>query len=241
MAEGGSFVRRNRLWHPPQYAPDYKTSVLRSPRRALLSMEMSSSERTGPKFGHAMLDPLDNDMIRNYMTTAEPVGERIIVHGRVLDEFARPVPNTLLEVWQANAGGKYRHVNDGYKAADDPNFGGCGRCLTDENGYYFFRTIRPGPYPWRNNGSDWRPAHIHFSIFGEAFAQRLITQMYFEGDPLIPLCPIVNTIPTLAARNMLIAGLDMANMVPFDCLAYRFDIVLRGRRQTFFENLTEGM
>ncbi len=241
MSDAGSFVRRDRLWHPPQYDPGYKTSVLRSPRRALLSMAMSSSERNGPKFGHSMLDPGDNDLIRNHMVSGEAVGERIVVHGRVLDEFGRPVRGTLLEVWQANAGGKYRHINDGYMAADDANFGGCGRCMTDDNGYYFFRTIRPGPYPWRNNGSDWRPAHIHFSIFGEAFAQRLVTQMYFEGDPLIPLCPIVNTIPTLAARNMLVAGLDMANMVPFDCLAYRFDIVLRGRRQTFFENLTAGM
>ena len=240
MSDQGAFVRRDRLWHPPPYQPGYKTSVLRSPRRALISLEQTSSELTGPKFGHARLDPLDNDMIRNYMVTGEPVGERIIVHGRVMDEFGRPVPGTLLEVWQANAGGKYRHVNDGYKAADDPNFGGCGRCLTDQNGFYFFRTIRPGPYPWRNNGSDWRPAHIHFSIFGEAFAQRLITQMYFEGDPLIPLCPIVNTIPDERARQMLVARLDMGNMVPFDALAYRFDIVLRGRRSTFFENRTEG-
>ena len=240
MTDLAAFNRRDRLWHPPQYAPGYKTSVLRSPRRALLSLEMGSGEKTGPRFGHNAVDPLDNDMIRNGIVTAEPVGERVVVHGQVLDEFARPVRNTLLEVWQANAGGKYRHVNDRYKAADDPNFLGLGRCMTDENGHYFFRTIRPGPYPWRNNGSDWRPAHIHFSLFGEAFAQRLITQMYFEGDPLIPLCPIINTISDLAARNMLVAKLDMANQVPFDSLTYRFDIVLRGRRQTFFENKKEG-
>ncbi|HRK23835.1 MAG TPA: protocatechuate 3,4-dioxygenase subunit beta [Beijerinckiaceae bacterium] len=241
MASPAPFIRRDRLWHPPQFAPGYKTSVLRSPRRALLSLEAALGELSGPKFGHDMLAHDDNDLIRNHMVSGEAVGERIIVHGRVVDENARPVPGTLLEVWQANAGGKYRHVNDHYKAADDPNFGGCGRCITDADGHYYFRTIRPGPYPWRNNGSDWRPAHIHVSVFGEAFAQRLVTQMYFEGDPLIPLCPIVNTIPTLAARNMLIAQLDMGAMVPFDSLAYRFDIVLRGRRQAFFENRTEGL
>ena len=199
------------------------------------------SEITGPTFGHNDIGPLDNDLLRNYAKTGDPVGERIIVHGRVLDENARPVPNTLVEIWQANAGGRYRHKKDTYLAPIDPNFGGCGRTLTDENGYYFFRTVKPGAYPWRNWVNNWRPAHIHLSVFGTAFAQRLITQMYFEGDPLIPLCPIVNTIPTLAARNMLVARLDMGNMVPFDCLAYRFDIVLRGRRQTFFENLTAGM
>ena len=143
-------------------------------------------------------------------------------------------------MWQANAGGRYRHKNDSYLAPLDPNFGGTGRCLTGADGRYAFRTIRPGPYPWRNHGSDWRPAHIHFSIFGEAFVQRLISQLYFEGDPLIPLCPIVNTIPDPAAIDRLVARLDMGQQMPFDALAYRFDIVLRGRRQTFFENKREG-
>lgn len=234
------FVRRDRNWHPPAYTPGYKTSVLRSPRYALLSLEQSEGEKTGPAFGHNRLDPLDNDLIRNFNTGAEALGERIIVHGRVLDEFARPLPNTLIEVWQANAAGRYRHVNDGYLAPLDPNFGGCGRVMTDSEGYYFFRTIKPGPYPWRNNGSDWRAAHIHVSVFGEAFAQRLVTQLYFEGDPLIPLCPIINTIPDKDAIDMLVAKLDMNQMVPFDALAYRFDIVLRGRRSTFFENRPEG-
>ncbi len=240
MNDQGSFIRRDRFWHPPAYAPGYKSSVLRAPRRALLSLEQSVGELTGPVFGHQMLEPLDNDMIRNYAQDGEAIGERIIVHGRVLDECGRPVPHTLLEVWQANAGGRYRHVRDTYAAALDPNFGGCGRCITDENGYYYFRTIRPGPYPWRNQGSDWRPAHIHFSLFGHAFAQRLITQMYFEGDPLIPLCPIIGTIADKSAVEGLVAKLDMGQMVPFDSLAYRFDIVLRGRRSTFFENKTEG-
>jgi protocatechuate 3,4-dioxygenase beta subunit len=145
------------------------------------------------------------------------------------------VPHSLIEVWQANAGGRYRHVRDGYQAPLDPNFGGCGRVLTGAEGNYAFRTVKPGPYPFRNNGSDWRPAHIHLSLFGRAFAQRLITQFYFEGDPLIPKCPIVNTIADLAAIETLIARLDLENQGPFDHLTYRFDIVLRGRRATFFE------
>jgi protocatechuate 3,4-dioxygenase beta subunit len=236
------FMRRDRQWHPPAYTPNYKTSVLRAPRAALLSLEQSTGELSGPVFSKAMLEPLDNDLTQNHATDGPAIGERIVVFGKVLDEDARPVPNTLLEVWQANAGGRYRHVNDRYMAAPlDPNFGGCGRCMTDADGNYFFRTIRPGPYPWRNNGSDWRPAHIHFSVFGHAFAQRLVSQLYFEGDPLIALCPIVNTIPDKSAVDRLVARLDMGAMVPFDSLAYRFDIVLRGRRQTFFETKREGM
>lgn len=241
MPSEGDYIRRDRLWHPPAFTPDYKTSVLRSPRRALLSIEQSASETTGPVFGDSALDPLDSDLIRNFGTGQEAIGERIIVFGRVSDENGRPLAHTLVEVWQANAGGRYRHVNDRYLAALDPNFGGCGRCMTDADGNYFFRTIRPGPYPFRNNGSDWRPAHIHVSLFGHAFAQRLVTQMYFEGDPLIARCPIVNTIRDPAAIDMLVAKLDMGEMVPFDALAWRFDIVLRGRRQTFFENRPEGL
>lgn len=239
------FMRRDRSWHPPAYTPGYKTSVLRSPKCALLSLDQGPGEKTGPVFQRSMLHDLDNDLIINYAralgSQGEAIGERIIVHGRVLDEAGRPVPDTLLEVWQANAGGRYRHVKDGYRAALDPNFGGCGRVITDREGRYFFRTIKPGPYPWPNNGSDWRPAHIHFSVFGEAFAQRLISQLYFEGDPLIPLCPIVNTIANKPAIEQLVAKLDMGEMRSFDCLVYRFDIVLRGRQQTFFENKREGL
>jgi protocatechuate 3,4-dioxygenase beta subunit len=228
--------------HPPAFTPIYKSTYLRAPRHALLSLEQSIGDKTGPVFGEGHLNPLDNDLILNYARPGEEaIGERIIVHGRVMDEFGRPVRNTLLEVWQANAGGRYRHKREGYLAALDPNFGGCGRCLTDDEGRYVFRTIRPGPYPFPNNGSDWRPAHIHFSLFGEAFAQRLVTQMYFEGDPLIALCPMVNGIPDPTARERLVAKLDMGEMVPFDALAYRFDIVLRGRRSTFFENRPEGL
>ena len=240
MTTPAELIRRDRSWHPPGFAPGYKSTILRSPRRGLLGLEQSASELTGPVFGHSMLDDLDNDLIANYASDGEAIGERIIMHGRVLDENARPQAGVLIEIWQANAGGRYRHVNDGYMAPLDPNFGGCGRCISDADGNYFFRTIRPGPYPWRNNGSEWRPAHIHLSLFGASFAQRLITQLYFEGDPLIPCCPIANTIADPEAIDMLVARLDMANMLPFDCLTYRFDIVLRGRRSTFFENKQEG-
>ena len=235
------FHQRDRLWQPPALTPDYKTSVARSPRLAMLSLEGSMSEITGPTFGHSDIDPVDNDLIRNYAKTGDPVGERIIVHGRVLDENGRPVPRTLVEIWQANASGRYRHKKDVYLGALDPNFGGCGRTLTDENGYYFFRTIKPGPHPWLNYVNSWRPAHIHVSVFGTSFSQRLITQLYFEGDPLIPKCPIVQTIPDPDAVQRLIAALDLNSAVPMDCLAYKFDIVLRGRRQSFFENRKEGL
>ncbi len=234
------YYQRDRKHHPPALSDDYKTSVTRSPRLALLSVENTLSEITGPVFGHDDIDPADNDLIGNYRHDGDPIGERIIVHGRVLDENARPVPETLVEVWQANASGRYRHRNDRYLAPLDPNFGGCGRTMTDENGYYFFRTIKPGPYPWRNWINSWRPAHIHFSVFGRAFAQRLITQLYFEGDPLIATCPIVQSIPDADAVQQLVARLDMNASIPLDTLAYRFDIVLRGRRSTLFENRLEG-
>jgi protocatechuate 3,4-dioxygenase beta subunit len=162
------------------------------------------------------------------------------VHGRVLDENGRPVPNTLIEIWQANAGGRYRHRKDTYLAPIDPNFGGCGRTLTDEHGSYVFRTVKPGAYPWRNWVNNWRPAHIHVSVFGSGFAQRLITQMYFQGDPLIATCPIVNSIPDQRAIEQLVAALDLNATIPLDSIAYKFDIILRGSRSTFFENRPEG-
>ena len=239
--ETGAFFSRDRLWHPPGLTPGYKTSVLRSPQKALLSLDGTVSEITGPVFGHSLLGELDNDLIHNFAKSGESaIGERIIVHGRVLDERARPVPGALLEFWQANAGGRYRHKKESYLAPLDPNFGGCGRTITDEDGYYAFRTVKPGPYPWPNGVNDWRPAHIHFSVFGHGFAQRLITQMYFEGDPMIWKCPIVQTIPDKAAVEQLVAALDWANTIPMDARAYKFDIVLRGRRSTLFENRMEG-
>ena len=180
------YMQRDRTMQPPAWTPDYKTSVLRSPRLALWSLQNSLSEVTGPVFGREELGALDHDLILNYAKTGEPIGERTIVHGRVLDENGRGMGNTLVEVWQANAGGRYRHRNDVYLAPIDPNFGGCGRMITDESGYYAFRTVKPGAYPFRNHVNSWRPAHIHFSLMGQGWAQRLITQMYFEGDPLIP-------------------------------------------------------
>jgi len=240
LSRDAEFFQRDRDRQPPANTPIYKTTVARAPRYALLSIENSLSELTGPVFNQSELGPLDHDMIKNYAKTGDPIGERIIVHGRVLDETGRGVPNALVEVWQANAGGRYRHKKDVYFAPIDPNFGGCGRCLTDEDGNYFFRTIKPGAYPWRNYVNSWRPAHIHFSICGSGFVQRLITQMYFEGDPLIAKCPIVNTIPDKHAIERLVAPLDINSGIPMDMLAYKFDIVLRGRRSTLFENRLEG-
>lgn len=239
--ENGAFFQRDRQWHPPAYTPEYKTSVVRSPQRALISFDNTLSEITGPVFGHAILGELDADLIYNYAKPGESaIGQRIIVHGRVVDERSKGVAGALLEFWQANAGGRYRHKREGYLAALDPNFGGCGRTITDEDGYYRFRTVKPGAYPWPNGVNDWRPAHIHFSVFGHGFAQRLITQMYFEGDPMIWNCPIVKSIPDKAAIEQLIAALDMNNTIPMDARAYKFDIVLRGRRSTLFENRMEG-
>ena len=241
MTTPGEYYQRDRKWHPPALSHGYKTSVARSPRYSLISLQNSVSEVTGPVFGQNDIDPLDKDLLKNYAKPDEsPIGERIILHGRVLDENSRPVPNTLVEIWQANAGGRYRHKKDNYLAPIDPNFGGCGRTLTDEDGYYYFRTVKPGAYPWRNWVNNWRPAHIHVSIFGAAFAQRLITQCYFEGDPLIPQCPIVNTIPDPDAIEQLVAALDLNATIPLDTIAYKFDIVLRGRRSTLFENRLEG-
>lgn len=237
-----SLIPRDRSAHPVAFDPDYKSSVTRSPHLPLLALDSSITEETGPTFGHSLIGPLDNNLILNWTGGARPaIGERILVHGRVLDENARPVPHTLVEIWQANAGGRYRHVKDSYLAPLDPDFGGCGRTLTDAEGAYQFLTIRPGAYPWPNRGNDWRPMHIHLSVFGHAFGQRLITQMYFEGDPLIRLCPIAATVKDRGQLDALVAPLDMAAARPMDFLAYKFDVVLRGRRQTFFENRKDGM
>ncbi|MGV9736294.1 protocatechuate 3,4-dioxygenase subunit beta [Rhodococcus aetherivorans] len=235
-AASGKFVERDHTQHPPALTPGYRTSVLRSPRNALIAPRNTLSETTGPVFDRRELGEKDNDLILNFAKDGLPIGERLIVHGYVRDEFGNPVKGALVEAWQANAGGRYRHKKDRYLAPIDPNFGGCGRMITDDNGYYFFRTIKPGPYPWANSTNAWRPAHIHFSIHGTGWAQRLITQMYFEGDPLIERCPIAKTIPTLDQLRSLIAQEDPANNAPFDARTYRFDLTLRGRRATFFDN-----
>jgi len=225
---------------PPALTPAYKSTRARAPPHALLQMPQCTVDLTAPVFGHADLGALDNDLLKNAAQGGEPIGERIVLHGRVIDQDGRPVRNTLIEIWQANAGGRYRHVNDTYCAPLDPNFAGLGRCVTAADGTYRFRTIRPGPYPWPNSDKSWRPAHIHVSIMGQRSAQRLITQLYFEGDPLVALCPIVQSIPDPAAIDRLVARLDMDAALPFDALAYRFDIVLRGKRSTPFENKLEG-
>jgi protocatechuate 3,4-dioxygenase beta subunit len=188
---------------------------------------------TGPLFGHSPIGETDNDLTRQCQ--GEPQGERIIVAGRVLDEDGRPVARTLVEVWQANAAGRYRHARDDHPAPLDPNFIGSGRCMTGEDGSYRFTTIRPGAYPWRNHHNAWRPAHIHFSLFGPALVTRLVTQMYFPGDPLIPLDPVLQSVPDAAARARLVADFDLRLTEPEWALGYRFDIVLRGREATPLE------
>ena len=235
------FTPRDPNQHPPALYPDYRSTRLRAPQQPLLQMPQTETELTGPTFGHSDLGPLDSDLIQNYATSGQIAqGPRIIVHGTLRDEDGKPIRGKLIEVWQANAGGRYRHVNDGYLAPLDDNFGGCGRCLSGQDGSYSFRTVQPGPYPWPNGGNNWRPAHIHFSVFGDGFAQRLITQMYFEGDPHIAICPIVQSIPDQAAIERLVARLDMDHTIPMDIRAYRFDITLRGRDATVFENQLEG-
>ena len=228
---------KDRSRFPPYFADVYKSSIYRAPKQKLVTFDATPSEQTGPVFGHDELGPLYHDLIQNYATSGYPIGERLLIHGRVCDETGRGLAGSLIELWQANAGGRYRHQNDGYLAPIDPNFGGCGRTITDGQGNYHFMTIKPGPYPFPNGGASWRPAHIHFSVFGATFAERFVTQLYFEGDPMIDLCPIASTLPNASARSSLIARLDMSKAAPFDHLAYRFDIVLRGPCQTHFETL----
>jgi protocatechuate 3,4-dioxygenase, beta subunit len=220
---------------PPYLHEPYRSTVKRAPQKPLILLPQTLSELTGPVYGTDILQPLDHDLTRNAVKSGEPIGERIIVTGRVLDENNRPVPNTLIEIWQANACGRYIHKIDQHDAPLDPNFAGAGRCLTDQNGQYRFTTIRPGAYPWRNHDNAWRPAHIHFSIFGLNFLQRLVTQMYFPGDPLLPLDPIYNGIPDENGRRRLVSTYAHDVTQPEWALGFRFDIVLCGSRQTPFE------
>lgn len=218
--------------HPALDHPPYRSTSTRRPDR-LDAMPQTTTEVTGPLLGEGRVGPQDHDLTAQH--PGEPLGERIIVHGRVLEDDGRPVRNTLVEVWQANAAGRYRHDRDRHPAPLDPNFTGVGRCLTDDEGRYRFITVRPGAYPWGNHGNAWRPAHIHFSLFGRAFAQRLITQMYFPGDPLFWQDPIFNSVRDPAARSRMISSFDLSETVPEWALAFRFDIVLRGRATTPFE------
>lgn len=218
---------------PAYHFPPYVSSIARSPRMPLVLLPETLTERTGPAFGHGLIHESDNDLTAQH--AGDPLGERIFVHGRVLDEDGRPVARALVEVWQANAAGRYRHKVDTHDAPLDPNFAGAGRTLTNDDGYYCFKTIKPGPYPWGNHHNAWRPAHIHFSLFGAGILSRLVTQMYFPGDPLQPLDPIFNSIPDQAARMRLISSLDMNRAEPNYALAYAFDVVLRGHGDTPFE------
>ena len=214
-------------------APAYKSSIKRAPKQPLIIMPHTLSELTGPVYGHNDVQPGDNDLTKQHKS--EPLGERILVHGRVLDEDGKPVTNTLVELWQCNAAGRYTHIVDQHAAPLDPNFTGAGRTVTDANGRYEFLTIKPGAYPWGNHDNAWRPAHIHFSLFGHSFMSRLVTQMYFPNDPLIPFDPVYDSVPA-ESRARMIASFDMEATVPNWALAYRFDIVLRGREQTPLDN-----
>lgn len=236
-----AFLPRDRDWHPRALTPDYKTTRLRSPSKPLVAFPNTLSETSGPVFGRDILGVLDHDLVHNFASAgAAAIGPRIAVHGRVLDEQGHGVPDVLIEIWQANAGGRYRHQNDDYLAPLDPNFGGCGRSISGDRGEYEFFTVQPAAYPWRNGENAWRPQHIHFSLFGSGFAQRLVTQMYFQGDPLIDLCPIVQSIKDPKAIDQLTAKFDISRAVSMDRLAYHFNIVLRGRHSTLFENRLEG-
>jgi protocatechuate 3,4-dioxygenase beta subunit len=212
---------------------EYQSTRLRAPSQPLVVLPQRLTEVTGPLFGQERIGPLDGDLTRQHQ--GEPLGQRIIVHGRVLDSDRRPVPATLVEVWQPNAAGRYRHANDNWPAPIDPNFTGAGRVLTDADGHYQFTTVKPGAYPWRNHANAWRPAHIHFSLFGRAFTQRLVTQMYFPGDPLFFQDPVFNSIPDPAARERLISRYDHEVTRPEWALGFQFDIVLRGPASTPFE------
>jgi len=221
--------------HPPYLHTPYTSTTRRAPRHPLLPVARSMSDATGPVFGESDVHELDADLTRNARRNGEPLGERIIVTGRVLDESGRPVRNALLEVWQANAAGRYIHKKDQHDAPLDPNFNGFGRVLTDADGAYRFTTIKPGAYPWRNHHNAWRPPHIHFSVFGRNFHSRLVTQMYFPGDPLLAFDPIYQGIPDEAARKRLISHFDQDTTTPEWALGYHFDIVLAGSLQTPFE------
>ena len=211
----------------------YRSSHRRAPRQPLIALPHTLSELTGPLYGHNPIGEADNDL--TCQCPDPPQGERIIVAGRVLDEDGRGVPNAMVEIWQANAAGRYRHSRDNHPAVLDPNFLGAGRMLTDAEGNYRFTTIKPGAYPWRNHDNAWRPAHIHFSLFGVGLLSRLVTQMYFAGDPLMALDPIFNSIPDRDAGQRLVSSFDLSLTEPEWALGYRFDIVLRGRRATPFE------
>jgi len=218
---------------PPYLYPDYVGTRLRAPLQALVPLDLTLTETTRPRHAADAIGATDHDLTRGH--AGEPIGERIIVTGRLMDTEGRPLRGQAIEIWQANAAGRYRHALDQHRAPLDPNFTGEGRCLTDDDGGYRFVTIRPGAYPWRNHANAWRPAHIHFSLYGGGLASRLVTQMYFPGDPLLSLDPIFNSISDTRAAARLVSNFDIAATEPAWALAFRFDIVLRGTGSTPME------
>jgi len=236
-AEGHSFAEVVDLDRegpdPPYDYPDYVGTRLRAPKEPLVIIPTTLSELTGPAYGESAIGELDADLTRQH--EGQPLGERIVVSGRVLGQDGRPLPGQLVEVWQANAAGRYLHAVDTHDAPLDPNFSGAGRCLTDDDGWYRFTTVKPGSYPWKNHHNAWRPNHIHFSLFGRAFTERLVTQMYFPGDPLFEYDPIFNSIRDEQARERLISRFDLELTEPEWALGYRWDIVLGGRDATPLE------
>jgi protocatechuate 3,4-dioxygenase beta subunit len=223
----------HRDWasHPQFIAPEYKSTVTRGPTKPLIPIPPTLSEQTGPVYGHDHVGPLDNDLTKNGVTTGEPIGERIIVTGTVTDDRGRPVPNTLVEVWQCNAAGRYIHASDQHDAPLDPNFFGGGRCATDAQGNYQFYTVKPAAYPWGNHDNAWRPGHIHFSLFGTSITSRIVTQMYFPSDPLLALDPIFMTVPE-QSRERLVSRFSLDATQPSFALGYVFNIVLAGTDAT---------
>ena len=220
--------------HPDPNTPSYRSTSLRHPKQPLIIIPPTLTELSGPVYGDSAIGAHDHDLTVQHPEL--PAGQRIVVSGRILSEDGRPVPNTLVEIWQANAAGRYAHKVDQWDAPLDPNFTGAGRAITDSEGRYTFISIRPGAYPWRNHDNAWRPAHIHFSLFGQAFLTRLVTQMYFPGDPLLAFDPMFTCIADANARNRLISTFDWETTLPEQALGYRFDIVLRGRAATPMEN-----
>jgi protocatechuate 3,4-dioxygenase beta subunit len=233
MAEPAIFGKLASGTQPHYLHPAYRSSLKRAPTRPLIVLPHTLSERTGPVFGQDMVRESDRDLTAQH--AGDPLGERIVISGRLLDEGAKPVRGALIEVWQANAAGRYKHKLDQHHAPLDPNFSGFGRTLTDAEGHYKFISIKPGAYPWGNHANAWRPAHVHFSIFGAGLLSRLVTQMYFPGDPLLAYDPIYNCIADEEAKQGLISLFDWENTSPEFALGYRFDIVLRGRHATAME------
>ena len=230
----GNYLREPPDAHPPLDYPPYKSTALRHPHQPLVYLPQTITEITGPALGAVrVLDEHDANLLVQH--EGEPIGERIEVTGRVFDTEGKPLRDTLVEIWQANAAGRYMHRWDRWEAPLDPNFAGAGRCLTDADGRYEFLTIKPGPYPWGNHYNAWRPAHIHFSLIGRAFTQRLVTQMYFPGDPFFPYDPIFNSVRDESARGRMVSRFSIHGTKPNWAAAYEFDIYLRGPASTPFE------